>query len=172
MYTGFFILLIGLIMSQPLSAANEPSSLNSQMLLRQAKTMHILKGDLPPVPAELAHYKTTDDCSGDSAPRAIVAYLSDEATLWGLCQKVSANNVDYVFFVAKDGKATLAQFATPANKPERHGILTNPAISNVGRVLSSLFKEQDQNCVLGEWIWDGNQFQLLTWRKMTDCVEL
>ncbi|KTD18825.1 Protein of uncharacterised function (DUF1176) [Legionella lansingensis] len=166
---------------QPYKAVSEQALQNNQMLLSpsgtptipsQAKQMRILHGDLPPLPPALLQYRaTTGACAGDDAPRAIVAILSEEETLWGLCKSVTGNNVDYAFFMVKNDQAQAASFAVPPGEPDLHGVLTNPDISNEDRILSSFMMTRSEgDCgILGEWTWDGENFNLFRYRKMTDC---
>lgn len=135
-----------------------------------AQPMRVFDSKLPSLPAALASYKVSHDCSDRDAP-AIVARLSPTIELWGLCKIVSTYNLVYAFFIVENGKAQPAQFAVPPGISDLKGELGNPSISNKDRVLSSFYKRNNTaDCgVLGEWVWDGKQFQLLNYRKMDDC---
>jgi hypothetical protein len=159
--------------SQAIQANQADSIAQGGMALpQQAKQMKLLHGNLPSLPASLLQYKaSTGACAKDDAPRALVAILSDSEILWGLCKSVQNNNVDYAFYIVQDGQARAASFAAPPGEPDWQGVLSNPDISNEDRVLSSFkLANQKGDCgVLGEWIWNGEKFSLLTYRKMTDC---
>lgn len=151
--------------------ANNPTSPSemSSLKLQGAKPMRVLHGEWPPLPASLAKYNA--DCPGTEAPKAIVARLSSNEMLWGLCTSVKANNTNYTFFIVSESKTKRAKFAVPPGNKSLKGVLANPGISNEDRVLSSLTKGDGKSgcSTLGEWTWDGSQFQLLNYRVMHDC---
>lgn len=150
------------------AASGDPMS---EVSLPQAQVMQVIDGAIPPIPASLDSYQP-DDCPGDKADNAIVARLSSTAMLWGLCQSVSGTDINYKFFIADESRAQPVYFEVPEGSAPLNSILMNPGIGNEDRVLGGYIKTAEGECpILGEWIWNGSRFRLLTYRQTNDCQD-
>lgn len=165
---GLFLILGFIVLGFNLYASSAPEPM-SDIPLNSAKIMLVYDGELPPLPAALISYKS-DNCPGTVTDRAIVAELSADSTLWGLCKSVNGDDRNYQFFIVSNSVANPVQFEVPSGEPDLKGILINPGISNEDRVLSSYQKQANSGCgTLGEWIWNGTAFKLLNYKKIKDC---
>lgn len=148
----------------------------NQSLLDKAKTMVILQGETPQIPPSLQSFKAeSTKCMSDDTPKLLVAKLSDNQKLWGLCKSIQGSNVNYNFFIINNNQSEPVMFPSARSSQGYEELISNPDISNEGRVLSSLTlnSTHEKYCgFLEEWIWNGNQFQLLNAQQLTDCTKL
>ncbi|WP_164924381.1 DUF1176 domain-containing protein [Sinorhizobium fredii] len=108
----------------------------------------------------------------------IVARLSARQTLWGICNWAAAYNIGYSFFIVAEGQVTPVVFEDHGSSNGRfqNGVsvlteLVNPSISRDGLTLSATNAGRGAgDCgEKGEWVWDGERFQLLRYGRLDTC---
>lgn len=119
---------------------------------------------------------STDDCPTASLQMTIA--LPGDRTLWGTCVNAGAYNFTYDFAIAGTGKPKPARFDIPGigagmsmGEEDDASALTNPGLSDDGAVISAFSKGRGiGDCgALGEWVFDGERFQALTYATMDQC---
>ncbi|WP_170984328.1 DUF1176 domain-containing protein [Rhodoligotrophos defluvii] len=93
------------------------------------------------------------------------------STVWGICSNAAAYNFDYRFWI--DGAAGPQElaFSMPGSRESATSVLTNPGLSESGRVLSAFYKGRGLgDCgTISDWVWDGIGFKLLSYSAMDTC---
>jgi hypothetical protein len=135
-----------------------------------AKQMREMGDPPPPPPADIG--SPSADCSNMTDPARVIAFeLSSSQTLWGVCMDFGAYNYAYRFTVVDHGKARIASFETPGEKPATRSQLVNPDLSEDGMSLFALSKGRGLGDCGEQWSWafDGETFRLLEYRASPIC---
>ena len=132
-----------------------------------------LADPLPKRPDGIEASPTDSGCEIADYPDSAVR-LSEELTLWGVCNQVGAYNIEYAYWIVGNGEPVRASFDLPGRKPDTDtapGVMTNLGLMQDGVTLSAIFKgEGIGDCgEQSDWVWDGAQFRLIRLTQLDQC---